>query len=286
MAEVSGPVIAIALVLCAVFVPTAFMAGISGQFFRQFALTIAASTIISAFNSLTLSPALCAILFKGHGGARRGTRGPRRTAMSKKEALPRWGVVLIAAAAGLLHAHAVRRSPPGSRNCPAGTAKHAADRSLRARRRLWGVRLALRWRRERRPGGSWPALVNRALGGFFAAFNWVFDRVIDAYGRSVAVVPEDLRHRLAGLRRLDGPDLPGLPGRAGRIHPRSGQGLSGRQRPVARRRQPGPHRQDRPADERDRPRRRRRSRASGTRSTCPAIPRCWAPTSATWAACS
>ena len=67
MAEVSGPVIAIALVLCAVFVPTALMAGISGEFFRQFALTIAASTIISAFNSLTLSPALCAILFKGHG---------------------------------------------------------------------------------------------------------------------------------------------------------------------------------------------------------------------------
>ena len=59
MDEVTGPVIAIALVLCAVFVPTAFMAGISGQFYKQFALTIAASTIISAFNSLTLSPALC-----------------------------------------------------------------------------------------------------------------------------------------------------------------------------------------------------------------------------------
>ena len=71
MAEVSGPVIAIALVLCAVFVPTALMAGISGEFFRQFALTIAASTIISAFNSLTLSPALCAILFKGHGARTR-----------------------------------------------------------------------------------------------------------------------------------------------------------------------------------------------------------------------
>ncbi len=60
MDEVTGPVIAIALVLCSVFVPTAFMAGISGQFFKQFALTIAASTVISAFNSLTLSPALCA----------------------------------------------------------------------------------------------------------------------------------------------------------------------------------------------------------------------------------
>ncbi len=64
MDEVTGPVIAIALVLCAVFVPTAFMAGISGQFYKQFALTIAASTIISAFNSLTLSPALAALLLK------------------------------------------------------------------------------------------------------------------------------------------------------------------------------------------------------------------------------
>lgn len=66
MTEVMGPVIAIALVLCAVFVPTAFMAGISGQFYKQFALTIAASTIISAFNSLTLSPALCALMLHGH----------------------------------------------------------------------------------------------------------------------------------------------------------------------------------------------------------------------------
>ena len=58
MEEVSGPVIAVALVLCAVFVPCAFISGITGQFFRQFALTIAVSTVISAFNSLTLSPAL------------------------------------------------------------------------------------------------------------------------------------------------------------------------------------------------------------------------------------
>ncbi|MDB6025346.1 MAG: transporter [Verrucomicrobiales bacterium] len=66
MNEVSGPVIAVALVLCAVFVPTAFVSGITGQFYKQFALTIAVSTVISAFNSLTLSPALSAILLKGH----------------------------------------------------------------------------------------------------------------------------------------------------------------------------------------------------------------------------
>jgi hydrophobe/amphiphile efflux-1 (HAE1) family protein len=64
MEEVSGPIIAIALVLCAVFVPVAFISGLTGQFYRQFALTIAFSTLISAFNSLTLSPALAAVLLK------------------------------------------------------------------------------------------------------------------------------------------------------------------------------------------------------------------------------
>lgn len=67
MTEVTGPIVSTALVLCAVFVPTAFISGLTGQFYRQFALTIAISTIISAFNSLTLSPALAAVLLKPHG---------------------------------------------------------------------------------------------------------------------------------------------------------------------------------------------------------------------------
>src|ERR1700730_12248274 len=66
MTEVTSPIIAITLVLCAVFVPIAFISGLTGQFYRQFALTIAFSTIISAFNSLTLSPALAAVLLKSH----------------------------------------------------------------------------------------------------------------------------------------------------------------------------------------------------------------------------
>jgi multidrug efflux pump len=70
MAEVSGPIIAIALVLCAVFVPTAFVSGLTGQFYRQFALTIAISTVISAINSLTLSPALASRLLQPHGAPR------------------------------------------------------------------------------------------------------------------------------------------------------------------------------------------------------------------------
>lgn len=76
MKEVSGPIIAIALVLCAVFVPIAFVSGLTGQFYRQFALTIAISTVISAFNSLTLSPALAATLLRSHH--------------APKDALTRW----------------------------------------------------------------------------------------------------------------------------------------------------------------------------------------------------
>ncbi|HIE4388695.1 TPA: multidrug efflux RND transporter permease subunit SdeB [Serratia liquefaciens] len=67
MREVSGPIIAIAVVLCAVFVPMAFLSGVTGQFYKQFAVTIAISTVISAINSLTLSPALAALLLKPHG---------------------------------------------------------------------------------------------------------------------------------------------------------------------------------------------------------------------------
>ncbi len=66
MKEVSGPIIAIALVLCAVFVPMAFLSGVTGQFYKQFAVTIAISTVISAINSLTLSPALAARLLRAH----------------------------------------------------------------------------------------------------------------------------------------------------------------------------------------------------------------------------
>jgi multidrug efflux pump len=76
MREVTGPIVATALVLCAVFIPTAFISGLTGEFYRQFALTIAISTVISAFNSLTLSPALSAILLRPHDAPKdRLTRG-------------------------------------------------------------------------------------------------------------------------------------------------------------------------------------------------------------------
>ncbi len=72
MREVSGPIIAIALVLCAVFVPMAFLSGVTGEFYKQFAVTIAISTVISAISSLTLSPALAAKLLRAHGAPKDG----------------------------------------------------------------------------------------------------------------------------------------------------------------------------------------------------------------------
>jgi len=79
MQEVSGPIVAISLTLVAVFVPIAFVSGLTGQFYKQFALTIAISTVISAVNSLTLSPALAALLLKGHDAPKDWlTRGMER----------------------------------------------------------------------------------------------------------------------------------------------------------------------------------------------------------------
>ena len=72
MEEVSGPVVAIALILAAVFIPTAFIPGITGRLYQQFAVTIAISVLFSAFNALTLSPALSAMLLKPE----EETRGP------------------------------------------------------------------------------------------------------------------------------------------------------------------------------------------------------------------
>ncbi|MDZ4791701.1 MAG: multidrug efflux RND transporter permease subunit [Hyphomicrobiales bacterium] len=88
MDEVGVALISIALVLCAVFIPTAFLGGITGQFYRQFAVTIAVATLISSFNSLTLSPALCAILLKPHANGER----PRRSWLNPA----RWGQAFFA----------------------------------------------------------------------------------------------------------------------------------------------------------------------------------------------
>ena len=75
MAEITAPIIAITLVLLSVFVPIAFIPGISGELFRQFAVTVAVAMLLSAINALTLSPALCAVLLSSHHGPKRGIIG-------------------------------------------------------------------------------------------------------------------------------------------------------------------------------------------------------------------
>ena len=81
MEEVTGPIIAVAVVLCAVFVPCAFLSGITGQFFRQFALTISVSTVISAINAVTMTPSRAVLLFKTDEGARRPRTASRSLAL-------------------------------------------------------------------------------------------------------------------------------------------------------------------------------------------------------------
>jgi multidrug efflux pump len=176
MIEVTGPVIAIALVLCAVFVPTAFMAGISGQFYKQFALTIAASTIISAFNSLTLSPAMCAFMLKPHGHGEHG--------QSHQEALPRMGIVLLG---GLVAFFLLTPylAPVFGLEVPGhgehGGTDHATDTT-----KLWAVRAGAFLAGA---VASWflAGLVNGALGAFFRGFNWAFDRATNLYGYAVTL---------------------------------------------------------------------------------------------------
>jgi multidrug efflux pump len=173
MDEVTGPVIAIALVLCAVFVPTAFMAGISGQFYKQFALTIAASTVISAFNSLTLSPAIAALLLKPHGHGEAGH--------SHQEALPRLGIAILGGLAAYLFLVTPIGHMLGMEVGGHGGEETTAHTSTAA---LWGLRAAV-FVVGLVVGWFIAGLVNHALGVFFRGFNWVFDVAINGYGRLV-----------------------------------------------------------------------------------------------------
>ena len=159
MEDVSGPVVAIGLVLTAVFVPCAFITGIIGQFFRQFALTIAVSTVISAFNSLTLSPALAALLLRP------------KTAQSVKTPLPVPAYVVLGAYLGWafladpiapLLAGLVRSGAPAWTPEAAGLVAGGVAGLL----------------------ASWP--LNRLLGAFFILFNAGFRRATSAYAGVVS----------------------------------------------------------------------------------------------------
>ena len=166
MREVSGPVIAVALVLSAVFVPCAFISGITGQFFRQFALTIAVSTLISAFNSLTLSPALAAILL------------PSRKQAASRSALPSMLVVLLGG--GLFWAllgrpWSIRLEPLLAHLEPWMSAGGPWVRPVAAI--VLGVLIG--WL-VARP-------FNAALRGFFKGFNWGFSHTVHGYTRAVGM---------------------------------------------------------------------------------------------------
>ena len=170
MAEVSGPVIAIALVLCAVFVPTAFITGISGEFYRQFALTIAASTVISAFNSLTLSPALAAILLRGHADRAEGH------ATGRGEPLPAVGLALLGGLVAIwfLEDVAVVRAGLAAAGVP--------NEWL-----VWAVRLAL-FAAGGLAGFAASPAINPLLAGFFRVFNLFFGLTTGAYGAAVGIL--------------------------------------------------------------------------------------------------
>ena len=160
MDEVSGPVIAVGLVLTAVFIPCLFITGIVGQFFQQFAVTIAISTVISTFNSLTLSPALAVLLLR-----------PRGEKIA--EPLPRLGLIIAGgwATSALL---------PGSLDPWFGTPELESipGHTSLFLRMAWGVAGAL---------ALWPLSrpLNRLFGEGFALFNRVFQLVTNGYIRAV-----------------------------------------------------------------------------------------------------
>jgi multidrug efflux pump len=162
MEQVSGPVIAVGLVLTAVFIPCAFISGIVGQFFRQFALTIAISTAISAFNSLTLSPALAVLLLRSrsHG---------------QIEALPKLGLAILGG-----WAFAYLLTPMVA----PWLAPRMANGLLDSNWIIW-ISLAVL--------GAVAALlasgmINWLLARFFRAFEWFFDGVTNGYVGSVAAL--------------------------------------------------------------------------------------------------
>ncbi|MEX0677646.1 MAG: efflux RND transporter permease subunit [Pirellulales bacterium] len=153
MHEITGPIIAITLVLCAVFLPSALIPGISGQFYRQFAITIAASMLLSATNAMTMTPARAAAIFKNRTVSAQGH-------LEGAEALPWWGIALLF---GWISALAL--APFASR-----VGLDAAGSDWKS----WAVYVGLL-----APGAILGWLVwrpvNRILGALFQGFNWVFD---------------------------------------------------------------------------------------------------------------
>src|SRR5215472_11417563 len=178
MDEITGPILAITLVLSSVLLPSAFLGGITGQFFRQFALTISAAMIISAVNAMTMTPARAAWIFASRKPGEHGHQG--------KEALPWWSCALLGGLASvwlLTPTLGVWLGLPA-----AGGGGEAAPGGLKDSFRTWGVYLVL-FLPGAVAGGALGSFivrpVNWALGHFFRAFNWLFERTTQAYGKTV-----------------------------------------------------------------------------------------------------
>src|SRR5215469_16768252 len=171
--EITGPVIAITLVLSSVFIPTAFIPGISGQFYRQFALTIAAATIISAINAMTMAPARAVTLIKPHA------HGEER-----REALPRVAVIVLAA---LLVNFLLEGRLAHLMGLGGGGHGHGGHGAEGGGMGLWLLRGGLLV-----AGGVLGAAVNgpvnRLLLAFFKQFNRFFEWLATAYGRLVGLI--------------------------------------------------------------------------------------------------
>ena len=167
MEEVTAPVLAIAFVLAAVFIPVAFMAGISGQFYKQFALTIAVSTLISAVNALTMTPARCVLVFKNHHSA--DSHG------QAKEALPRSGIAMILGIIGAKFLLPFLEKPLdgvfGGLGIPESVATWLSWVSTVITLSIAGWIVA--------------PMVGKALNAFLSGFNLVFDKLTNFYGKLI-----------------------------------------------------------------------------------------------------
>ncbi len=157
MDEITGPVIGISLVLAAVFIPTAFIPGLTGQFFRQFALTIATAAMFSATNALTMAPARAVIWIKPHGG---------KHAVAK-EALPRAGIALLL---GLLSYYLLNPLIP-----------QAGNEYVR-----WAT-LAVLFVPGAIAGWFLSRWINRGFDWAFGVFNWAFDIFTNGYTKLVGL---------------------------------------------------------------------------------------------------
>jgi multidrug efflux pump len=178
MDEITGPILAITLVLSSVLLPSAFLGGITGQFFRQFALTIAVSMLISAINAMTMTPARAAWIF--------GKRKPGEHGDQGKEALPWWIFALLGGLATVWLLRPTLGTWLGLP--PSGEGGEAAVASLKELLRAWGVQIVL-FLPGAVAGGLFGWIVirplNWVLGHFFWGFNWVFNGATRAYGKTV-----------------------------------------------------------------------------------------------------